>query len=256
MTSLANRVKEVQKFEQILGRMCPEQILLIRAPSGYGKSKLLDRFTQVCQNRSEIKLVKLELEDSAKGITYFISRIQRKLRRERFPTYDRALRQFLTMQNIEMSDIEIAGNENTLQIALNTDEQQKQYRLEQIEDAFFKDLGQIHGTVTVMMDSFEKAPDELQKWIRGVFLPEVAEQLKQFRVVIAGQKVPESSSEWRLSHHCCELDLIAEKEVWYEYVKAQKLNVTEEMIFALVCALKGNPRDIAEACRGIHENLS
>jgi hypothetical protein len=202
---------------------------------------------------SKVKIVNLDLTDSTSGIAYFISRIQRKLRTDRFPQYEKEVRRFLETQNIELSDIEIEGNENTLQILLNTDDTIRQQRLRQLELAFFQDLERIQGILVILIDSFEKAPDDLKKWIRGTLLPEAAEQLRGLRVVIAGQEVPEASSEWRSCHHCCELKPITEVDVWYEYAQAQQWQVTKEMVYGFVVGLQGRPRDIVECLVRVHQ---
>jgi hypothetical protein len=244
MTRMANRVHEMSLFEALLERQCQKRILLVKAPSGYGKSELIDRFTQIGKNQADLTVIILDLADSTAGIAYLISRLQRKLKPARFPNYDRSVRQFLVTPNIEMSDIEIEGNENTLQILLNVDEQQ--IRLNQLEQAFFGDLAAIKMPVLLLIDTFEKAPDELQNWISGQFLGEVAENLEGFRVVVAGQEVPQSRADWRTHHHCCELGSIQEVDVWYDYVQARKIQLTRDFVSGIVCAFRGQPRNIAE----------
>lgn len=252
---IANRKKEVEKFEQLLSDH-QQRILFLKAPSSYGKSHLIDRFTHLCQNQSRVKLVNLDLTDSVTGIAYFISRMKRKLQTERFLKYREEVRQILsTQRNASMSNIDIQGDENTLQILLNTDEQQKQLRLAQLEDAFFQDLGQIQSTVVMMIDAFEKAPEELKKWIGTAFLPATVEH-PNLRVVIAGQEVPEASSEWRACHHCCELTPITEVDVWCEYAKAQRWKVTKDMIIALVHHCKGHPRDVVESIISLEASIN
>jgi hypothetical protein len=253
MTGLANRVQEIGRFEALLERQCQRRILLVKAPSGYGKSELIDRFSQVVLDRGNLGLVKLELDGSVLGIAYLISRLQQKLKSERFPNYDKAVRQLLATPTIEMSDIEIEGNENQLQILLSTDEQQKQMRLARLEAAFFEDLAAIRRPIVLLIDTFERAPDELQKWIGCQFLAEVAENLDNFRVVVAGQEIPEPKLDWRSCHHCCVLGPIDEIDAWYDYVQAQQLQLNREFVKGIVYALKGRPRDIAltfESCRG------
>jgi hypothetical protein len=253
MTGMANRVEEIGRFEALLERQCQKRILLVKAPSGYGKSELIDRFTQVGRDRGNLGIVTLDLDGSASGIAYLIARLQQKLKSERFPNYDKAVRQFLATPMIEMSDIEIEGNENTLQILLSTDEQQKQMRLAQLEAAFFEDLAAIRRPIVLLMDTFEKAPDELKQWLGNRFLAQVSEGLPQFRVVVAGQEIPETKLDWRSCHHCCVLGPIEEIDAWYDYVQLQKLQLTREFVSGIVFALKGRPRDIAltfESCRG------
>jgi hypothetical protein len=251
MMRMANRVHEMSLFEALLERQCQKRILLVKAPSGYGKSELIDRFTQIGKNQLDLTVIILDLADSTAGIAYMISRLQSKLKPARFPNYDKAVRQFLVTPNVEMSEIEIEGNENTLQILLNVDDQQM--RLDKLEQAFFQDLAAIKTPVLLLIDTFEKAPEELQKWISGHFLGEVAESLERFRVVVAGQKVPQLRADWRSYHHNCELASIKEIDVWYDYVQSQKLQLSKEFVSGIVYALKGQPRDIAltfESCRG------
>jgi hypothetical protein len=245
MTGMANRVEEIGRFEALLERQCQKRILLVKAPSGYGKSELIDRFTQVGRDRGNLGIVTLDLDGSASGIAYLIARLQQKLKSERFPNYDKAVRQFLATPMIEMSDIEIEGNENTLQILLSTDEQQKQMRLARLEAAFFEDLAAIRRPIVLLMDTFEKAPDELKQWLGNRFLAQVSEGLPQFRVVVAGQEIPETKLDWRSCHHCCVLGPIEEVNCWCEYLQSRQVPFDLKFVEGVVLALQGKPRDIA-----------
>jgi hypothetical protein len=255
--NMANRVLEVDIFRQLLNSDVQKRILLVKAPESYGKSHLIDCFRQICWQHSRVKIVTLDLLNSTSGIAYFISRMQRKLSDERFPRYEKELNRLSTMQkNVEMLNIDIVGNENTLKILLDTDEILKQQRLRQLEMAFFEDLEQIKSILVILIDSFEKAPDDLKKWIRGTLLPEAAESLRCLRVVIAGREIPEVSSEWRSYHHCCELTLIRDVDAWYKYAQNQGWQVTEQMVCGLVLGVKGHPGIIAEGLPCVDQGVN
>ncbi len=77
MTRFANRTRELHLFEQMLRRQVRERILLVEAPSGYGKTGLMGRFEILCSQG--IHPVLIDLKGAQAGIAFVFSRIQRVL---------------------------------------------------------------------------------------------------------------------------------------------------------------------------------
>lgn len=122
---LANRTKEVEFFREMLRGEVTQRILLVEAPSGFGKTDLLAKFGHNCSQR---QLVQIDLKGASSGIIYLISRFQKKLGQNHFPHYEKAVREFLTA-GVEIADNKIVGEENTLQVILQgVDETQRDFR--------------------------------------------------------------------------------------------------------------------------------
>lgn len=91
MTRLANRTKELQQFERMWRRQVSERILLIEAPSGYGKTGLMARFEHLCALEGHAVLVNFKGRLSIAEVFF---RIKRVLGSRRFPTFNQAIANF------------------------------------------------------------------------------------------------------------------------------------------------------------------
>jgi hypothetical protein len=243
---LANRTRELNLFTQMLRQEVEHRILLIKAESGYGKTDLLDYFAHHCS--SQYRTVQLDLRDATLGTTYLISRLQRKLGQGRFPQFEKSLREFLS-GSIDITDTEIIGQENILQVVLNdTDQNQRNLRFDRLKASFFEDLAGFNQRTVLLLDTFNAASRELRDWIEGQFLSEMS-QLDQFVVVVAGQITPEPSIEWRRFHHHYELHEI-EQEAWQQYIRDSNRPLTPEHVEAILTFFKV-PADVVKAFQAV-----
>jgi hypothetical protein len=238
---LANRRSELQVFRHLL--TLPEQlrILSVEAPSGYGKSFLLECFDHHCPlNFSKIVL---DLREAISGTVYLISQFQRELGIEYFPSFERLLQDYLGA-GVEVSSNFIAGTGNRLQVTLNgEDSTLRNFRYEQIQNAFFSDLSQVRQPVLLVMDTFEAAPEELKTWIAGRFLAEVV-KLSELIVVIAGQNTPKPTLRWRKYGHSIQLGPIIEVEDWQRFLTNEGMSFNPKEIQMLVDCLEGHPAEL------------
>jgi hypothetical protein len=244
---LANRTSELKVFCHLLTLSNKIRILSIEAPSGYGKSWLLEYFDHHCPHNF-CKIV-LDLREAISGTVYLISQLQRKIGVENFPIFEGSLQNFLG-KSIDVSGNLIAGTGNQLQIALNVEDPiLRNFRFEQLQDAFFRDLGQIKQPILLVMDTFEVAPDELKTWIGGRFLSEII-QLQNFVVVVAGQNTPKPTIKWRQYHFSIQLELITKVDDWHRFFQGEGMSFKPEEIRLLIEYLKGKPDDVMQAFQG------
>lgn len=239
---LANRKPEMEAFRAMLLPTTDTRILLIQAESGKGKTDLLERFSHECTDG--VCLVTLNLKNAEKGISEVFSAFRQELSAEAFSHFNATYMRLRTLVNVSGNS---AGGEMTIDIpaVLNVEnEQTRQLNLAQLEEAFFQDLGTVCGNIIVILDTFEKAPPDLQKWLSGGFLRNVA-RLAHIRVVIGGQSVPEGGVEkWERVCRRTTLGDIQEVDEWFEYVTERQWKFDRSAVQAIVMAFEGFPRSI------------
>jgi hypothetical protein len=225
-----------------------ERILLIEAPSGYGKTGLMARFEMQCPQ--EIHTVLVDLKGAQEGIPYVFSRIQRKLGKKRFPNFNAAIDKFLN-SGVEIQHNRLSGEGSQIQVILNVPLEERKYRLTQLQQVFFEDLERFNRPIAFILDTFNSTTEELAGWIEGQFLTEVADN-KNLLAIVAGQQIPQPRIEWQNYHHCCKLDRIMEREAWYGYVKDVGFNCfsCQEEIDVLIDAVGRVPAQVVALLEG------
>jgi hypothetical protein len=250
MKRLANRTDELAFFQKMVQGQIEHRILLIQAASGYGKTGLMGRFADQCPTGTIA--VRLDLKAAAGlGIAYVFYRIRKVLAVQAFRNYEQAIAKFLpsdrTMAEIEISGNELSGDQSLIQVVLQgQSEAERQFRLQQVQSAFFKDLRQSRSSIVFILDTFNGATPELRAWVEGQFLMEVADNERLY-CVVAGQEVPEASIEWEPLHHKCCLKPIRDHELWYRYAKDAGLPFDQKELGMLVDLFEGVPSLIGQA---------
>jgi hypothetical protein len=137
MTRFANRTLELQLFERMLRSDTQERILLIEAPSGYGKTGLMGRFEHNCPQT--IQTVLVDLKAAQLGISYVFYKIERVLGKRHFPNFEKAIANFLN-SGVAIQNNRLTGEGSQIQVILNVPPEERQYRLSQLQQVFFEDL--------------------------------------------------------------------------------------------------------------------
>jgi len=263
MTRFANRTQELHRFEQMLRRQVPERILLVEAPSGYGKTRLMGRFERLCSQgihpgSQGIHPVLIDLKGAQAGILDVFSRIQRVLGTQRFPNYNAQSDRYFNAQSdrflnsgVEIQNNRLTGEGSQIQVSLDVPPDERKDRLIQLQQVFFEDLERFDRPIAFILDTYNGATEELAGWIESQFLAEVALNPKLFAIV-AGQNIPQPAIEWQNLHHPCKLDRIMEREAWYGYVQDVGFDCfsCQEEIDVLIDAVGGVPAQVVLLLEG------
>ena len=242
----ANHTRELHLFEQMLRGQVQERILLIEAPSGYGKTGLMGRFEILCSQK--IHPVLIDLKGAQAGIAFVFSRIQRVLGKKRFPDFNAQIDRFLN-SGVQIQNNRLTGEGSNIQVILDVPPEERKYRLIQLQQVFFEDLERFDRPIAFILDTYNGATEELAGWIESPFLAEVALNPKLFAIV-AGQIIPQPTIEWQNLHHHCKLDRIMEREAWYGYVKDVGYCFSSEEIDFLIDAVEGVPAQMDLLLKG------
>ena len=228
-----DREKEIAFFEAVLAGQTEGRILLVEGESSWGKSILLREFIR-CKPK-DFHFADIDFKAGGTSLTEFLSRICDKLGQERFPCLREELHNISHGPFNIMRNLMVGRNRISLFVP-QRDEQENQARISALTDTFFSDVRKI-GKAIIILDTFEKANENIQKWLTDAFLPRV--QLSpNLYVVIGGQRIPELSMEWQ-----CEHILLGgiSHEYWYQYAVSLGVSVDIEYIRGICDFTKGNP---------------
>lgn len=248
MTRFANRTRELHLFQKMLGQQVSERILLIEAPSGYGKTGLMGRFAKLCPQQIHPVLIDLK-GAQAGGIAFVFYRIQRVLGKERFRNFNAQIDRFFN-SGVQIQNNRLTGESSQIQVILDVPPEERKYRLTQLQQVFFADLEKFDRPIAFILDTYNGATEELAGWIESPFLGEVALNPKLFAIV-AGQNIPQPTIEWQNLHYYCRLDRILEREAWYGYVKDVGFDCfSSQEIDVLIDAVEGVPARVVALLEG------
>lgn len=240
---IADRKDEIEFFQAMLAGKKETRLFFIQAVSGRGKTDLLHRLAHECPN--DFCLIRLDLKGAEKGIAQVLGVFRDKLGADAFPLFHAALARLDPSVNIA-NNTALAGKMD-IAVVLNVDEQTRKLRLEMLEAAFFQDLRAVCATpIVIILDTFEKAPSDLQMWLGGAFLRHIV-TIPHARVVMGGQRVPEKTvEEWEELCERRELRDIDDVDAWYEFVREKNLPFPRDAVKMTVLHCQGNPDAICK----------
>ena len=241
---LANQTDHLERFEKVITGQVSEQILLIQAPSGFGKSTLLRRFKHECQEKKFL-VVPIPLKGADIGLPFLFDCVFQELGQKYFPNFTEKLEPMVG-RGVNISKNWTFGLQQ-IEIALNVDEATRKYHLMELQQSFFLDLSGISGRIVFLIDTFESAPKETQNWIESELL-RATMRISNLSVVVAGQNIPDSTNiHWGDFCKCLNLQPIEDDEAWYKFATDIDLPLEREAIKAIARFLKGRPLDITNA---------
>ena len=128
-------------------------------------------------------------------------------------------------------------------IAINSsaDAATHDYRLAQLQEAFFIDLAALEHRTVVTLDTYQMAIEPLQKWIESQWLRAVERQLENVVSVVAGQSIPDPyNSVWGDECEHFPLKPIIEVTEWCRFCS----DLPEEAVKAIMLGGRGHPANV------------
>ncbi len=249
LRNLANRTKELEIFLKMVQGDHDCRIMLIEGASGMGKTSLLNKFKQECP--TETKYVPFDCK-GVDSIAAFLSQVVVDLGREKFPSFVDKVRVFVH-GGVDFSENDIAA-EKTISIAINSniDPATQEYRLEQLQQAFFNDLAKLDHRTVITLDTYQLANESLQYWIESKWLRVIGRHLKNVVTVLAGQSIPDpNNSVWGDE---CEHFLLTAIEVnaWCEFCS----DLPKDTVKGLALAGAGHPANVHQMLSLVTERWS
>lgn len=245
---LANYDVEQQQFESFLDPHRRQRILMFSGESGIGKTRLLQHFLE--RTPAELPALLIQMRGRETTVADIFNRLGRRIGWEHLSRFTgQVARLAQTPQEPDDPNwlVEIRQH---LQAAINqADLSQREEHKILLTDAWFTDVQQRTTPLLLALDTFEQTSSELENWLSRQFLPWVAES-EPVRVLVAGQTVPEPTSEWG---YCCsyrQLQGVPEAQAWLPVAQAMGKQVASLDYLAGVCAaLRGNPGQILDFIR-------
>lgn len=255
---MVSRDFEKKVFLEILSSRKYEQVLLMQAGTGMGKSTLLRELLRECE-RNDARVVFFDL-DPVRQLVHvhdIFYNIIKALPDHEFEDFEKNLRSTLTAMDYfryrDDTDDDESPEEHLRVTALpdmellkiletvlnsNNDNQRVSLR-KRFTHALVIDLARLSEPLTLMIDTYEKASADIKYWLSEL-LPQVHYRLI---VVIAGQEIPEVTENERI--FLCELVPITRYLEWYHYCKRHGPRMTFEEIKQICEERRGNPLEIS-----------
>jgi hypothetical protein len=244
--SCANYREQRRIFCTLFETDNPLRILFFHGKPGCGKTTLL----QTCIEKdlpAGIRPIKYNFKNFIE-LDEILDRVVDELGHENMPSFTKEISSLWRInQNVTMDKICQDGTGNLINVYLalqTTNHEERDQRRKYLARAWFDDLRNAPPIIFVM-DTYEKAGEEVRNWVECIFLERVR-RTPNIYVLIAGQQTPDDHNvEWG---HCCtakELPGVHSAEDWLPVARALNRCVPSKEWLAGVChALKGQPDEI------------
>lgn len=245
---LANYTEEQAHFQELLDRNSRQRILMFQGESGAGKTRLLEYCVDSIPSHIAYLSIQLRGQDTTAMNVFY--RLGRRVGWERLQNFTQQVAVLMNSPHAHTDLIWRHGLrqhlQSIMQIESVTDQKDRRAVL---TDALFADLQAFQTPRLLIFDTYEQATTELDEWFSSHFLPWVSDT-DSLRVLVAGQKLPEESADWR---HCCnihKLDGIRDAQAWLPVAHAMGRTVPSLDYLAGACAMAdGNPSKILDFVR-------
>lgn len=241
---IANYAVERQQFTQLLDDNGRLRILMLQGESGTGKTCLLENCLANVPPQMHALSVQLRGKDTS--VAEIFNRLGRRIGWQKLPKLSTQLSTFAGDDAINWQSNVSKQLRTALQLP---DLNRRRQNIIDVTDALFTDVQNLATPTLLAIDTYEQATTELDNWFNAQFLPWIADT-DRVRVLVAGQKVPQISSDFR---HCAsryELKGIADAEAWLPIAQALGHEIPSIDFLAGVCAaFQGNPSNILKFIR-------
>ena len=193
-----NRKKQRDLFLKMLAQTVEKQIMLVEAPSGMGKSWLINWLRGEC-NAQQVPVAHLNLEQLAYASLDYLG-IVREAREQLGAVYFNAMTEVINastsggVSQASQADSDIVQDRLGL-VRVDSDQVRQQIKL-RILNLFFECLRKIpQRRVVFLLDAYENVKRDAQEWIEGELLSSICRgESPSVLAVIAGRQVPRLDS--------------------------------------------------------------
>ncbi len=237
-----DRDDEIGLFQDMLIGQVSEQILLVSAEGGVGKSELMRAYAACCSE--EYLLIKVDFKGGQVDLSELISRICDALGWEQCPAILEVIERLKPpAPEIHVTDNKLLGqNRIDINVVLNApEEKDREKNRVDLTNALFTDLRRL-GQVVLLFDTFNDGHELVKTWLWGAFLVRIC-NTPQARVVIAGRNLPEPAFEWE--HRCHPLPLAGiAYEHYQKFARQRGIAASDDLLRGLHYAFDGKPLPI------------
>lgn len=167
------------------------------------------------------------------------------LGREQFPAFAAKVSGFIN-GGVDFSENDIAADTISIAINSNVDAAAQEYRLAQLQEAFFADLSKLKHRTVITLDTYQLANKPLQDWIESTWLRAVERQLDKIVTVVAGQSIPDpNSAVWGDECEHFPLKPIVEVDEWCRF--CSDLSLSEDAVKTAMLMCGGHPATVHQA---------
>lgn len=256
-----DRLKQLQGFQKMLQGGTDKCIMIVRAPTGMGKSWLIQKMRAVCAAGNNPTLY-VDFRDRRPYDYLTLVRATRdQMGAASFNPLTQTINEF-TGVNIHLStseaggaQINIGGEQANLagahvavgdvaggsiikdnQFFVQADSGTARRAIEiRITDVFFSclaALAQPECKCVFLFDSYEGATEEADRWLRDHLLTRLRDkQLANVIVILAGQQTPEFSDEWKPRLASTGLDPFTQQDVTDYLAKRQETELDPVTVY-------------------------
>lgn len=251
-TPIADYVEERALFDALLLAETQHRILLFQGESGMGKSRLL----MACLEKvTSIRHIPVDFKGTAVSVAEVFYRTGDRLGWEHFPHFLAAIGTLEGPQAVKIDSNRLLGINQKIELALTIEKvDDRERQVAELTKAWFGDLLNLGFDLLFIFDTYEQATEPVQRWLAGPFLVRAAGN-PRLRVLIAGQKVPESRNiEWG---YCCQTRQLAgvrDPAHWESVVTALNRHIPYSLrdYLAGICqAYSGRPDAIMNFIEGL-----
>lgn len=244
--SLANYTYEQKLFGELIQSVSEPNILLFQGESGTGKSVLIEHCLRTA---SHIPSVFMKLQSGGSIATLFTA-MGSKQGWHRLPHFIQMVAALVEEPDNTDDPVWRMGMRRHLEhIGKISDRESQLSRYQLLTDAWFADAQQLEVPFLLAVDGYEKASSLFDEWFSQEFLAGVA-NVPNMRVLVGGQKVPQSREAWSFCASLQDLQGIQEAVIWLKWATDAGYQIPSlEMLSGVVLALAGNPSKIIEVIK-------
>jgi len=249
-----DRQAELAAFEELLAGSCAENILLIQALPGRGKTWLVMEYQKLARQRGTPCAV-VDLRVTGPRVSDVMATLGEEWGWEHFEGFRASVASAgRAAHQVDLRGILQIGRPQIQVVLAAESEHERRERLRWLTDALMADvrswLSGSRPRAVLIVDTYNPkgVPDtvgpELQEWLEGVLLPH-ARRTPGLVMVIAGQQVPAASAAWESCCRRLELGPLNNPDDWMEFVHRLGARVSREIVAAYCHTCQGEPLTIA-----------